>query len=83
VLVVAIETMIKMAVLTVRPLGIQVGNRYAGRGGSAGVSAASHSEENGRGPADRPERTAKRPGIRLASVVLERGGKPNGWSNLQ
>jgi hypothetical protein len=78
VLVAAIETMINMAVLTVRPLGIQRGNRYAGRGGSGGVSAASHSEENGRGPADRPERTAKRPGIRLAFGVLERGKKPIG-----
>jgi hypothetical protein len=81
-LVAAIETMTNMAVLTVRPFGIQVGSRYGARGGSAGVSAASHSEENGRGPADRPERTAKRPGIRLASVVLGREGKPNGWSNL-
>ena len=77
-LVAAIETMTNMAVLTVRPLGIQVGSRYAARGGSAGVSAASHSEENGRGPADRPERTAMRPGISPASVELERGRTPNG-----
>jgi hypothetical protein len=74
--------MTNIAVLTVRPLGIQVGNRYDTRGGSAGVSAASHSEENGRGPADRPERIAKRPGIRLAYVVRERGGNLSEWSNL-
>jgi hypothetical protein len=67
----AIETMTTMPVLTVRPLGIHAGNRYAGRGGSTAVSVANHSEENGRGPGDRPERTAMRPGISPASVVLD------------
>ena len=52
-----------MAVLMVRPLGIQVGSLNSVRGGFSGVSAASHSEENGRGPSGRPERAAMRPGI--------------------
>jgi hypothetical protein len=62
----AIETTTKMAVLTLRPLGTQGGSRNAVGGDSSGASAASHSEENGRGPAGRPERTAMRPGIKCA-----------------
>ena len=62
----AIETTIKMAVLTVRPVGTQGGSLNAVGGDSSGASAASHSEENGRGPAGRPERTAMRPGIKRA-----------------
>jgi hypothetical protein len=41
------ETTTTMAVLTVRALGTQGGNRNAVGGGSSGASEASHSEENG------------------------------------
>ena len=78
----AIETMINIPVLTVRPVGIQPGSRYAARAGSAGVSAASHSEEKGRGPSGRPERTTLRPGIRFAPVVFGRRGHAGGWRDL-
>src|SRR5215213_8739889 len=78
----AMETMIKIPVLTVRPVGIHPGRRYAVRGGSAGESAASHSEENGRGASDRPERTAMRPGISLAPVVFGWPGKPAEWRSI-
>ena len=75
----AIETTTTMAVLTVR-LGTQGGSRNAFAGDSSGASAASHSEENGRGPAGRPERSAMRPGIKRAPDAQLAQEKPSGWS---
>src|SRR4051794_40473689 len=51
----AIETTTKIAVLTVRPVGTQGGSRNLVGGDSSGATAASHSEEKGRGPLGRPE----------------------------